>query len=660
MRAGTLLSLALVVSFVISAAVDSPVLEENLKTGTRALPGHFVSGNIVTDTIWQKDGLPWIVQNNISVVKDVVLTIEPGVTVLFGTGVRFTIDGKLTAVGGPLSNQTIVFKPISSNPATGDWRGIRFLKDSTGSMLRYCEISHAIGAVNCTERSSPTIQNCMIFSSFTYGINCEANSTPIIRNNFINVSTFDGILCQNYSNPVIENNDISYCLYGILVYSDPRIEGNTFTSCAWGIMCWASSAHIYDNTLIHCIDGIFSFFADPKIENNTIISSEGNGTRFLGSPDAQFYNNTMQFNDAGVDIPYDTRAILATMSGNTVNGQDVNDFYRVDLNDEVIENLYIDSGEALGFYGLPTAQGSLTLYDCQNVTFRDCVIKNSMNCIYAHNSSFEIYNSTLSKVRKADVFLKEMSYARSYNHSVNTSKVYIDDVGNYLVSYGELKIEVENFTGSPVSDAIVEVRELTSVLHNTTTGLTGQTSGLLVREERVSDSGVINYTLTVEVWSAGMTFADNPRDIDVAQVQYLKFSDLGDIIAPYVIASNIENGAQGIDVNSTIIITFSEPMNQTATQAAFSISGNITGTFTWDGSNLTFTPDPSLAYLGYYTVQVTTGALDVQGNQLDTMFAFSFTAEPQPSSADYSVVIVSAVAVFVILGLASYFMLKKR
>jgi fibronectin type 3 domain-containing protein len=54
--------------------------------------------------------------------------------------------------------------------------------------------------------------------------------------------------------------------------------------------------------------------------------------------------------------------------------------------------------------------------------------------------------------------------------------------------------------------------------------------------------------------------------------------------APKVTSTSPSNGATGIGVNSSISVTFATAMNNPATEAAFSISPSVTGSFAWAGA----------------------------------------------------------------------------
>jgi hypothetical protein len=85
-----------------------------------------------------------------------------------------------------------------------------------------------------------------------------------------------------------------------------------------------------------------------------------------------------------------------------------------------------------------------------------------------------------------------------------------------------------------------------------------------------------------------------------------------------------------VSVASTIAVSFNNPMSQTATQGALSISPKVSGTFGWstDSKTLTFTPTTSLTNNTAYTVTVSTAATEADGRTLGAAYQWSFTTAP--------------------------------
>lgn len=107
---------------------------------TRAAPqGTYISGDITQDTTWTIDGNPYQVDNIVTIVPGVILTIDPGVMVQNysgngSTNYTFTVEGTLIA-NGTLSEM------IYFDPGLTGWSGINIIGQTgdinTGSSLSY-------------------------------------------------------------------------------------------------------------------------------------------------------------------------------------------------------------------------------------------------------------------------------------------------------------------------------------------------------------------------------------------------------------------------------------------------------------------------------------------------------------------------------------------
>ncbi|RLI99161.1 MAG: hypothetical protein DRP08_07515, partial [Candidatus Aenigmatarchaeota archaeon] len=93
---------------------------------------------------------------------------------------------------------------------------------------------------------------------------------------------------------------------------------------------------------------------------------------------------------------------------------------------------------------------------------------------------------------------------------------------------------------------------------------------------------------------------------------------------PPTIIANSPTG-ENVSIDTTISVTFSEAMNKTSAEGAFSISPSVSGSFSWDGNKMIFTPDSNLAYNTTYTANISTSAKDLAGNNLESPYSWQFT-----------------------------------
>lgn len=98
------------------------------------------------------------------------------------------------------------------------------------------------------------------------------------------------------------------------------------------------------------------------------------------------------------------------------------------------------------------------------------------------------------------------------------------------------------------------------------------------------------------------------------------------IDAPQVIATTPGDNEQSVDPDTIIRFIFSRPMDRNSVQNAFSITPALSGDFNWDSYNttLTFAPSVSLNYPTTYSVNLSTGAKDLEGIKLSSPFTLTF------------------------------------
>jgi hypothetical protein len=89
-----------------------------------------------------------------------------------------------------------------------------------------------------------------------------------------------------------------------------------------------------------------------------------------------------------------------------------------------------------------------------------------------------------------------------------------------------------------------------------------------------------------------------------------------------------------LSVYSQINITFNKQMNKESAEKAFSINPSVTGSFSWEGNKLIFTPNLPLTYQTKYTVSLSKNASDQGGLPLLEVLKFSFSTELEPDDIE--------------------------
>jgi hypothetical protein len=108
---------------------------------------------------------------------------------------------------------------------------------------------------------------------------------------------------------------------------------------------------------------------------------------------------------------------------------------------------------------------------------------------------------------------------------------------------------------------------------------------------------------------------------------------------PTVVSASPADGGSGLAVAQVLSVTFSEPMDKPATEAAFFVEGvaDAAGTFAWNGNTLDFTPSVPWPDSKTVTWGVSAGAKDVGGAGLAQSLYRTFTASSVDTRPPYLV-----------------------
>lgn len=110
-----------------------------------------------------------------------------------------------------------------------------------------------------------------------------------------------------------------------------------------------------------------------------------------------------------------------------------------------------------------------------------------------------------------------------------------------------------------------------------------------------------------------------------------------DSTAPQVNTIAPADGSTSVLSSGDVSVSFTEPMDEAATQAAFSLvrstdGAAVSGTLSWSGTTLTLNPSTDLAPATSYTARIATGARDVAGNAIAAEKVWRFTTRAAPTS----------------------------
>jgi hypothetical protein len=113
-----------------------------------------LGGDLTADTVLYPDAGLWLINQSLTVLDGITLTIEPGTIVYFqeGTGMTVAAGGRLIAEGTP-------YRPIHlAHPPTLAWNGIRFDHSLEDNRLRYVDFEFGNGSGTALTVESARVQ----------------------------------------------------------------------------------------------------------------------------------------------------------------------------------------------------------------------------------------------------------------------------------------------------------------------------------------------------------------------------------------------------------------------------------------------------------------------------------------------------------------------
>lgn len=159
-----------------------------------------INGNIDANTTWYDLGLPvdYVVSGNLYVRGNALLTIEPGVTIMFDSNDGFLEveeDAGISMVGTP--DKPIVFTGPTNNPNNGSWEGISIRSKRNDNRLEYVQFIRGGSADYWDENAVVAINggkvhmnNCTIDGGLACGLYVSGDFYSFSNNTIKNVPSY--------------------------------------------------------------------------------------------------------------------------------------------------------------------------------------------------------------------------------------------------------------------------------------------------------------------------------------------------------------------------------------------------------------------------------------------------------------------------------------
>jgi hypothetical protein len=152
-------------------------------------------------TQWQKEKSPYFIPNMLYILN--VLTINPGVTLLFGKEAGLFIEGRGRINANGTSSQPIRFTSLAKEK--GSWVGIK-LRDAEPCYFSHCLIEYASIGVDCSnQRSLCQIGYSKVCLNKKYGLYYFNSRKIILTTTKIYQNGRDGLKLQNCASDLGDN-----------------------------------------------------------------------------------------------------------------------------------------------------------------------------------------------------------------------------------------------------------------------------------------------------------------------------------------------------------------------------------------------------------------------------------------------------------------------
>lgn len=218
------LAIALLLALLIaSAALTAGQARAGRPAPASATTATTITGDITTDTTWNRGGSPYLVVNPIKVLSTATLTIEKGVEVRFSPAAGLTVQGGLNAQG----TQGLQVRMVPDDNLS--WLGLTAIQPARNVTLQSVTLKSALAGLSIQQGPTPKGQpiRVAVLDSLL-----EANGTAISAD----LASASGSLRLTMRNTLLTRNGI-----GLLLSGDPqakmkvKLNHNSFTQNGIGI-----------------------------------------------------------------------------------------------------------------------------------------------------------------------------------------------------------------------------------------------------------------------------------------------------------------------------------------------------------------------------------------------------------------------------------------
>ncbi|MES2437300.1 MAG: right-handed parallel beta-helix repeat-containing protein [Patescibacteria group bacterium] len=190
----------------------------------------YIDSRVTQSMEWTKDNSPYVIQGDVYVPKDVIITVQPGVIIKFDNG-SLDMEGSLYLLGN--ENDKIIVTSFNNDiggdtnedlnnslPSQDDIGGI-FFRSSQPSILKNIVVRYINNGISAKD-TQLTIQN-MLMSDSRKGIQADNSRVHLINSSIENIPTY-GLTAFNHSSVDIASTTIQHSDGGITLYNSSELN----------------------------------------------------------------------------------------------------------------------------------------------------------------------------------------------------------------------------------------------------------------------------------------------------------------------------------------------------------------------------------------------------------------------------------------------------
>jgi hypothetical protein len=252
----------------------------------------YVTGGIYSDVTWTLANSPYIVTGNTVVFPNVTLTIQPGVSVLFDTGLKLEVRGNINAVG---TQQDSITFTASGAQLNGSYSGVK-LNGVVLADFDYCKFM-------CSD-----IGLEVLYNSASVAFTCS--HSRFWNNNAGAVNAGNSNVSANFDSCRFTNNGEAI---SFLHFDPVYIKNSLFYNNLTGVRSSMNGAVVLNCRF--CNNSVAGVSVARKVENCLIV---GNGVGIDFAADS-IIGNIITGNGIGIDFddPQNMKVIGNTICNNT-------------------------------------------------------------------------------------------------------------------------------------------------------------------------------------------------------------------------------------------------------------------------------------------------------------------------------------------------------